>query len=89
MECKVYQWWLFCQRPTSDLKSQVQPKRKKETKKSEDQEDGINYDLNLLIIPFTVRKTGDFPHFLSALPSNNQFIIKLVKMWPGGTWSEL
>ena len=25
------------------------------------------------------------PHFLSALPSNNQFIIKLVKMWPGGT----
>ena len=32
--------------------------------------------------PFTVRKIGDFPHFLSALPSNNQFIIKL---WPGGT----
>ena len=28
---------------------------------------------------------GDFPHFLSALPSNNQFIINLVKMWPGGT----
>ena len=27
----------------------------------------------------------DFPHFLSALTSNNQFIIKLVKMWPGGT----
>ena len=25
------------------------------------------------------------PHFLSALASNNQFIIKLVKMWPGGT----
>ena len=24
--------------------------------------------------PFTVRKIGDFPHFLSALPSNNQFI---------------
>ena len=23
--------------------------------------------------------------FLSALASNNQFIIKLVKMWPGGT----
>ena len=35
--------------------------------------------------PFTVRKIGDFPRFLSALPSNNQFIIKLVKMWPGGT----
>ena len=35
--------------------------------------------------PFTVRKIGDFPHFLSALTSNNQFIIKLVKMWPGGT----
>ena len=35
--------------------------------------------------PFTVRKTGDFPHFLSALASNNAFIIKLVKMWPGGT----
>ena len=34
---------------------------------------------------FTVRKIGDFPHFLSALTSNNQFIIKLVKMWPGGT----
>ena len=33
---------------------------------------------------FTVRILGDFPHFLSALPSNNQFIIKLVKMWPGG-----
>ena len=29
-------------------------------------------------------KIGDFPHFLSALASNNQFIIKLVKMWPGG-----
>ena len=26
-----------------------------------------------------------FPHFLSALASNNAFIIKLVKMWPGGT----
>ena len=25
------------------------------------------------------------PHFLSALASNNQFIITLVKMWPGGT----
>ena len=24
-------------------------------------------------------------HFLWALPSNNAFIIKLVKMWPGGT----
>ena len=35
--------------------------------------------------PFTVRKIGDLPHFLSALASNNQFIIKLVKMWPGGT----
>ena len=35
--------------------------------------------------PFTARKIGDFPHFLSALASNNQFIIKLVKMWPGGT----
>ena len=34
---------------------------------------------------FTVRILGDFPHFLSALPSNNQFIIKLVKMWAGGT----
>ena len=34
---------------------------------------------------FTVRKIGDFPHFLSALASNNLFIIKLVKMWPGGT----
>ena len=33
---------------------------------------------------FTVRKIGDFPHFLSALTSNNQFIIKLVKMLPGG-----
>ena len=43
--------------------------------------------------PFTVCKIGDFPHFLSALASNNQFIIKLVKMWPGGIpfmwWSEL
>ena len=28
------------------------------------------------------RKIGDFQ---SALTSNNQFIIKLVKMWPGGT----
>ena len=27
----------------------------------------------------------DFPHFLLALVSNNQFIIKLVKMWPAGT----
>ena len=35
--------------------------------------------------PLTVRKIGDFPHFLSALTSNNQFIIKLVKMWPGST----
>ena len=34
---------------------------------------------------FTVRILGDFPHFLSELPSNNQFAIKLVKMWPGGT----
>ena len=31
---------------------------------------------------FTVRILGDF---LSALPSNNQFIIKFVKMWLGGT----
>ena len=32
---------------------------------------------------------GVFIHSLSVkfsqLPSNNQFIIKLVKMWPGGT----
>ena len=34
---------------------------------------------------FTVRILGDFPHVLWVLPSNNQFIIKLVKMWPGGT----
>ena len=34
---------------------------------------------------FTVRKIGDFPHYLSALASNNQFIITLVKMWPGRT----
>ena len=34
---------------------------------------------------FTVPILGDFSHFLSALPSNNRFIIKLVKMWPGGT----
>ena len=34
---------------------------------------------------FTVHILGDFPHFLSALPPNNQFIIMLVKMWPGGT----
>ena len=33
---------------------------------------------------FTVRILGDFPSFLSALASNNAFIIKLVKMWPGG-----
>ena len=32
--------------------------------------------------PFTVRKIGDSPHFLSALASNNWFIIKLVKMCP-------
>ena len=32
--------------------------------------------------PFTVRKIG---HFVSALASNNQFKIKLVKMWPGET----
>ena len=35
--------------------------------------------------PFTVRKIGDFPHLLPAMASNNQFIIKLVKMWPGRT----
>ena len=35
--------------------------------------------------PFTVRKIGDFPHFLSTLASNNRFIIKLVKKWPGGS----
>ena len=34
---------------------------------------------------FTVHILGDFPHVLWVLPSNNQFIIKLVKMWPGGT----
>ena len=34
---------------------------------------------------FTVRKIGDFPHFLSASASNNQFRIKLVKMWSGRT----
>ena len=34
---------------------------------------------------FTVRILGDFPHLLSALQSNNQFRIKLAKMWPGGT----
>ena len=34
--------------------------------------------------PFTVRILGDFPSFLSALASNNAFIIKLVKMWLGG-----
>ena len=32
---------------------------------------------------FTVRKLGDFPSFLSALASNNAFIIELVKMWLG------
>ena len=31
--------------------------------------------------PFTVRKIGDLPHFLLALASKYQFIIKLVKMW--------
>ena len=31
---------------------------------------------------FTVRIIGDFPNFLSALVSNNHFI---VKMWPGRT----
>ena len=35
--------------------------------------------------PFTVCKIGDFPHFLSALASNNQFMIKLVKMQSGRT----
>ena len=34
---------------------------------------------------FTIRILGDFPSFLSALASNNAFIIKLVKMWSGGT----
>ena len=33
----------------------------------------------------TVRKIGEFHSCLSALTSNNQFIIKLVKMWPGRT----
>ena len=33
---------------------------------------------------FTVRILGNFPSFLSALASNNAFIIKLVKMWLGG-----
>ena len=32
---------------------------------------------------FTLLILGDFPHFLSALPFNNQFIIQLVKIWPG------
>ena len=32
--------------------------------------------------PFTVHK---IPHLLLALASNNQFVIKLVKMWSGGT----
>ena len=32
--------------------------------------------------PFTVRK---IPHLLLALASNNQFVIKLVKMWSGRT----
>ena len=36
--------------------------------------------------PFTVRNIGDFPHFLSALASNDQFIVKLAKMWPGETF---
>ena len=36
--------------------------------------------LRVFIQTFTVLKIGDFPHFLSELPSNNQFIIKLVKM---------
>ena len=36
---------------------------------------------------YDVCTANDFPHFLSALASNNPFIpvIKLVKMWPGGT----
>ena len=34
---------------------------------------------------FTVRKIGGFPRSLPALASNNQFIIKLAKMWPGDT----
>ena len=34
---------------------------------------------------FTVRILGDFLSFLSALASNNAFIIKLVKMWLGRT----
>ena len=41
---------------------------------------------------FTVRILGDFPRFLSALASNNAFIIKLVRLRSGGTlmwWSEL
>ena len=33
----------------------------------------------------TVHCLWDFPHFLSALASNNQFIIKLVKMSSGRT----
>ena len=36
--------------------------------------------LRVFIRTFTVVKIGDFSHFLSELPSNNQFIIKLVKM---------
>ena len=31
---------------------------------------------------FTVHEIEDFPHFLLALASNNQFIVKI---WPGRT----
>ena len=44
-----------------------------------------NLESKLIEFFVCVRKIGDFPHFLLALASNNQFIIKLVKMWPGGT----
>ena len=43
------------------------------------------YPVSLFIASQIEQPSGDFRHFLSALPSNNQFIIKLVKMWPGGT----
>ena len=35
--------------------------------------------------PITVHIIGDFYSFLSALTSNNAFIIKLAEMWLGGT----
>ena len=35
--------------------------------------------------PFIVHEIGNFLYFLLALASNNAFIIKFVKMWPGRT----